>query len=106
MEKMVFYVYEVKGEIVGVAAIHPVPNEGVGIVRWVYAHPKHQRRGVGTSLMKCVEEEGRKMGLKKLRLVVHEKAFWAIKFYEKLGFKIVARVDRAAWRDNVMEKTL
>ncbi len=56
--------------------------------------------------MKCVEEEGRKMGLKKLRLVVHEKAFWAIKFYEKLGFKVGARVDRAAWRDNVMEKTL
>ena len=69
-------------------------------------HPNHQHRGVGTSLMMCIEEEERRMGLKKLRLVVHEEAFWAIKFYEKQGFKVVARRDRAAWRDNIMEKIL
>jgi len=106
MEKMRFYVYEVNGRIVGVAALHPKPNEKIGIIRWVYVHPEHQRRGIGTALMKHIEEIARKLNLKKLCLVTHEKAYWAIKFYEKLGYRITSYVQRTAWRDVLMEKIL
>lgn len=106
MGRMRFYVYEVGDRVVGVAALQPEPRENLGIVRWVYVHPRHQRRGIGTALMKHVEKEARGLGLERLRLVTHDKASWAITFYEKLGFKAIGYVQRTAWRDIVMEKAL
>ena len=106
MRRMEFYVYEVRGEIVGVAALHPRYSEGVGVVRWVYVHPRYQRRGIGTALMRRIEERARELGLRRLRLVTHGEAYWAIRFYEKLGFKIVGYVERAAWGDVLMEKSI
>jgi len=106
MRVMRFFVYVVDGEVVGVAALHPKPGEGLGVIRWVYVDPKHQRRGVGTALVRYVESVARGLGLRKLRLVTHERAYWAIRFYEKLGYRTVAYVQRRAWRDVVMEKTI
>jgi len=34
MKRMKFYVYEVEGRIVGVAALQPKPDGNVGIIRW------------------------------------------------------------------------
>jgi len=76
------------------------------LFRWVYVHPEHQHKGVGTALMKHVEGVAVRLGLEKLRLVAHEEAHWAIKFYERLGYRIVDHVRTAAWRDVVMEKRL
>ena len=78
MGKMLFYVYEVNGKIIGVAALHPKLNEGLGIIRWVYVHPDHQRRGIGTALVKHLEEVTLRLNLRKLRLITHEGAYWAI----------------------------
>ncbi len=106
MVKMRLYVYEVNGRIVGVAALHPKPDERIGIIRWVYVHPEHQRRGIGTALMKHIEEIARRLNLKKLCLVTHEKAYWTIKFYEKLGYRITSYVQRTTWRDMLLEMIL
>ncbi len=105
MKRMKFYVYEVDEKIVGVAALEIVTND-VGWIRWVYVHPRYQGKGIGTALMKHVEKVARSLGLKRLRLLTHEKAVWAIRFYEKLGFRIVDYIQRIAWRDVVMEKEL
>ncbi len=106
MGRMEFYVYEVNGKILGVAALEPRRGEGVGFVWHVYVHPEHQRRGVGTALMKRVEERARELGLRKLRLITHGRAYWAIRFYERLGFRVVDYVERVAWRDVLMEKVI
>jgi len=106
MKRMEFYVYEINNRIVGVAALYPRYEEDRGIVRWVYVHPEYQRRGIGTVLMKYIEGRARTLGLRKLQLITHEKAYWAIKFYEKLGFKVVNYIERIAWRDVLMEKIL
>ena len=71
---MKFYVCEISNKILGAAVLYPRYSEGVGIVRWVYLHPDYQRKGIGTALMKYIEEIARKLGLKKLRLITHEKA--------------------------------
>jgi N-acetylglutamate synthase-like GNAT family acetyltransferase len=52
-EEMNFYVYELEGKVVGVAALEPKGN--VANVRLVYVLPQHQRKGVGTSLVKHIE---------------------------------------------------
>jgi N-acetylglutamate synthase-like GNAT family acetyltransferase len=104
--RMTFYAYKVEENTVGVAALRVVSDE-VGQVRWVYILPEHQRKGVGTSIMRRVENEARKMRLKKLIVPdVHEKAFWARNFYTKLGYTQVGRTPRP-WGDNVIyEKNL
>jgi len=84
---MTFYVYRFECEPVGVAALR-IDRGKTGTVRWVHVLPGHRRKGVGTSLMKWVESEAKKMGLKKLRVAyVFEEAFWAKKFYAKLGYE-------------------
>lgn len=105
-EDMAFYTYKVEKKTIGVAALK-VANDEVGQIRWVYVLPEHQRKGVGTSLMNHIENEGKKMRLKKLVIpYVHEKAYWARNFYEKLRYKMVGRRPRPWGDDVIYEKTL
>lgn len=86
-ENMIFYAYRLENKPVGVAALRIDEGEA-GTVRWVHVLPENRRKGVGTSLMRHIESEAKKMGLKKLRVAyVWEKAYWAKGFYTKLGYK-------------------
>lgn len=103
--KMNFYVYKYEGKIVGVAALH-VESKDVGKISWVYILPEFQRRGMGTALIKYLECEARKIGLKKLWLRTVGKARWAVSFYEKLGYEIKGKTE-TPWGYNVtMEKSV
>ena len=54
---------------------------------------EHLRKGVGTSLIKHIENEAKKMKLKKLMVFyVHDRADWAKNFYVKLCYKMDDRV--------------
>jgi N-acetylglutamate synthase-like GNAT family acetyltransferase len=104
---MMFYAYGLENKLVGVAALRIVKREN-GSVRWVHVLPEHRRLGVGTSLMKHIESEAKKMRLKKLQIVyVWEKAYWAKNFYTKLGYK-KRKTTTLPWGDqaHVYEKIL
>ena len=91
-ECMIFYTYRLEDKLVGVAALKVEKNQ-LGCIRWVHVLPEHQRKGIGTSLIKHIEKEGEKMRLKKFRvLYVRQRADWARNFYTKLGYKIGDRV--------------
>lgn len=84
---MTFYVCSVENRFVGVAALRILKHKN-GIVRWVHVLPEYRRLGVGTSMMKHIEGEAKKIGIRKLRVVyVWEKAYWARNFYNKLGYR-------------------
>lgn len=105
-KRMTFYTYKLENRVVGTAALK-VGDDKVGTIRWVYIIPEHQRKGVGTSLMSYIEDEAKKMKLEKLVIpYVHEKAYWARSFYEKLGYKMVGRRPRPWGDDVIYEKTL
>jgi len=104
-ERMAFYVYRSAGKIVGVAALHP-EIEKTGRIRWVYILPEFQRKGIGTALMRHVEGEAEKKGLRKLRLLTTGAAIWAIEFYHKLGYRLTGKRDRPWGFDVVMEKEI
>ena len=104
-ERMSFYVYKSEGRIVGVAALE-VEGEERGRIHWVYILPKYQRRGIGTALISYVEQEARKMGLKRLRLLTVEGAYWAVNFYKKLGYTLTVRVANPWGFDVFLEKEL
>lgn len=104
-KKRNFYVSKYEGKIVGVAALH-VESKDIGKISWVYLLPEFQRRGIGTALIKYLECEARKIGLKKLWLRTIGKARWAVSFYEKLGYEIRGKTEMP-WGYNVtMEKSM
>lgn len=103
-EKMTFYVYRIVEGTIGVAAL--MVKDEHGQLRWVYVLPEYQRKGVGTSLIKHMEDEAVKMKLKKLRVMTSDKADWAKSFYSKLGYRIIDRIPRPWIDDVVYEKPL
>lgn len=49
-------------------------------------HPQYQKRGIGTKLVKGMENRLKSLGCKRIILLV-DKSNAAIKFYQKLGYK-------------------
>lgn len=104
---MNFYVCRVEDKLVGVAALR-IDEGAAGAVRWAHVLPEHRRKGIGTSLMKHIENEARDMRLRKLRVIyVWERAHWARSFYAKLGYSRTGTIT-LPWGDkaHIYEKTL
>lgn len=104
-EEMTFYAYMIEGVTIGVAALR-VKEDEMGQIRWVYVLPEHQRKGVGTHLINYIENKAIKMKLKKLRVLTNDNAFWAKKFYSKLGYRMIDKIPRPWGDDAIYEKTL
>lgn len=104
-ERMAFYVNRQNEKVVAVAALGTEEQE-CGRIRWVYVLPKYQKQGVGTALIAYIERLARETGLKKIRLVTDNGAEWAIRFYTKLGYRLVRRVPNPWGFDVWMEKQI
>ena len=89
---VVFWGYEADGELLGVMGIQPVRD--VDLIRHAYVLPGSQGRGVGGALLEHLRgARGRPM-----LVGTWAAAEWAIRFYERHGFELVApeRTARAA----------
>lgn len=82
-----FFVAEKRdtGDIIGYI-IGVIRKSFLGHIVSLAVHPKHRRRGVATSLMKRLEGEFIKRGVKALRLEVRVSNTVAREFYLKCGF--------------------
>lgn len=81
-----FYGFEEKGEVVGVMGIQRVRD--ATLIRHAYVLTSHQRKGVGALLLRYL------LALAETSTVMvgtWEAALWAIRFYEKHGFKLTSR---------------
>ncbi len=86
VQRELFFVAEIEGEIVGTAMAGYDGHRG-----WAYyvtVSPKRQRQGIGEALMNRVESELKKLGCVKLNLQVRATNRGVIEFYKKLGYKI------------------
>lgn len=81
---VVFWGYEVDGALVGIMGIQSVGD--VDLIRHAYVSPASQRHGVGSALL------GQLARSPKRRLLVGTwaAAGWAISFYRRHGFELVA----------------
>jgi GNAT superfamily N-acetyltransferase len=104
-DTMTFYICRRQGNIVGVAALS-LDMQATGRIHWVYILPEYQRKGIGAALVRHVEVEAVRKGLRALRLFTVGAALWAIEFYQKLGYRLIGKVDRPLGFDVVMEKKL
>ncbi|NHJ05752.1 MAG: GNAT family N-acetyltransferase [Candidatus Heimdallarchaeota archaeon] len=103
--QIIFFVYRIKGKICGVAGLE-ILNNKKGLLRYVYILPKHQQTGIGTKLVKKIEEIAIKEGLTKLSLFTLEQAKWAIDFYLKLDYKLIETRESEMGKYVVMEKEI
>lgn len=96
MSEMTFFGYEDEGKLLGVAGFKPVKD--VTLVRHTYVLPKHQRRGIGGKLLNHIK---RITTTQQLLVGTWEAATWAIRFYEKYGFRLLPNKDellRKYWK--------
>ncbi len=78
-----FVVCEVGGEIAGVMGIQPVRN--VDLIRHAYVRPALQGHGIGGAMMRHLRERTRRP----LLVGTWAAATWAVRFYEREGFRLV-----------------
>jgi GNAT superfamily N-acetyltransferase len=81
-----FYGYKENNALVAVMGIQLVND--VTLIRHVYVLTSHQRTGIGTTLLTYL------LNLAQTPVVLvgtWEAAYWAIRFYEKHGFKLQSR---------------
>lgn len=83
MDEMTFFAYEENG-ILGVVGYQPVKD--VTLVRHLYVLSKFQRLGIGKELL---EHSIRTAKTRRILVGTWEAAAWAIKFYQKNGFKLL-----------------
>lgn len=84
MSEMTFFGYEQEGKLLGVAGHQPVKD--VTLVRHIYVLPEHQRRGIGSELLSHLL---RIATSPQILVGTWEATTWAIRFYEKHGFKLL-----------------
>ena len=80
---VVFWGYEVGGELVGVMGIQPVGD--VDLIRHAYVAPASQRRGIGGALLRHFLGSATRCTL----VGTWAAADWAIRFYERHGFELL-----------------
>ena len=91
------YVWEENKKIVGNASLIPFRDHGkrVHLIANVATHPDHRRRGIARLLTQRTMQHAREKNSTAIWLHVRDDNPGAIKLYEDLGFKEVAR--RTAW---------
>ena len=82
---VVFWGYEADAELIGVMGIQPVRD--VDLIRHAYVLPGRQQRGVGGELLAHL----RGVSERPMLVGTWADATWAIRFYQRHGFELVAR---------------
>jgi GNAT superfamily N-acetyltransferase len=87
---VVFWGYEEDGRLIGVMGLQPVRD--VDLIRHAYVLPSGQRRGIGGALLKHL----RQMSTRPMLVGTWAAADWAIRFYQRHGFELVAPARKSA----------
>jgi GNAT superfamily N-acetyltransferase len=83
-----FWGYEVNGELVGVMGIQNVRD--VDLIRHAYVLSGQQGRGVGSALIDHLKQ----IAMRPMLVGTWADATWAIRFYERHGFKLVSGAEK------------
>jgi len=85
---VVFWGYEEDGVLLGVMGIQHVQD--VTLIRHAYVRASHQKRGVGSRLLHHLYRQSKRPVL----IGTWADAVWAIRFYERRGFRAVSHQDK------------
>jgi GNAT superfamily N-acetyltransferase len=86
MKRVNFSAYEEKRQVLGVMGYEYVGD--VALIRHAYILPGSQRKGIGSLLLKQIEDTvTQSKGAKRIIIGTYTSASWAIAFYEKHGYE-------------------
>ena len=85
-----FWGYEDEGVLIGVMGVQPVRD--VDLIRHAYVLPAKQHQGIGARLIAHL----RRLTTRPMLVGTWAAAGWAIRFYQRHGFALVAPEDTAA----------
>ena len=85
---VLFWGYEEDGELAGVMGLQQVQD--VALIRHAYVRKSKQRKGVGEKLLLRL----RRHTSRPLLVGTWTDAVWAIRFYEKKGFRLVSQEEK------------
>lgn len=78
-----------EGERVGFLGVRPLREDILYLVA-LYIHAGHQQKGIGSAVMKSLCRKAEEQGCREILLLAHEKAEWAIRFYQRHDFVLVS----------------
>jgi len=78
-----FYIYEEKGEIIGIGSLH-IFWEDLAEIKSLAVLPEYQNRGIGRQIVEACIQEAKKLGIKKVFALTYVPTF-----FERLGFRVV-----------------
>jgi len=84
-----FYGWKENDTLLGVMGIQPVKD--ITLIRHSYVLTKHQRRGIGEKLLKHLKNL---VKTSEILVGTWQDATWAVRFYEKYGFKLVSSKEK------------
>jgi len=90
VQRELFLVATAGSELVGTAMAGYDGHRGW--VHYLAVHPDHRRQGIGTALMRSVEERLTRMGCPKLNLQVRATNQVVLPFYKRLGYRVEERI--------------
>jgi ribosomal-protein-alanine N-acetyltransferase len=88
-------VAKINGKIVGfvIGMVDIEGNALAGHILTIDVSPPYRRRGIAQRLLQKIEEIFKEKGVKSCRLEVREDNVAALKLYQKLGYKRVAKLE-------------
>lgn len=93
--------------VVGEAIVGYADVQASGLIDHFYVHKDWQRRGVGTALMRALEAEAHRLGLKEVHSRV---SLTARPFFERSGFSVIREqevvIDGVRLRNVLMARRL
>jgi len=85
---VIFWGYEEDGEMIGVMGIQEVQD--ITLIRHAYVRTTRRNQGIGGKLLAFLREQT----TRPILLGTWADAIWAIRFYEKHGFRLVSREEK------------
>ena len=85
-----FWGFEADGELAGVMGIQD--RGEVDLIRHAYVRTRSRRQGIGSELLRHLE----RISAKPILIGTWADALWAIRFYEKHGYRVLGRSETEA----------
>ena len=102
---MEFFIHTKNQKIIAVGSFSTRDDETAWIPL-MQVHSAYQRKGIGSQLMKFLEDKAKALKFSKIHLETDGGAVWALNFYKKHGFSIFKK-DKIPWGYHVwLEKIL
>ena len=87
---MEFFVLRKEGQIIAVGSFGSI-DEKTAWIPLMHVHSRHQRKGIGSSLISFLETKAKNLNFEKIHLETDSAAEWAIRFYKDI--MLITKID-------------